>query len=407
MSAKNEADVLNTPQTDTSVTVSTFPSQSDNTSGSDSPKKITSKKTLIYDENGERAVSKTEVRSMTGIVNRQDAFSVDPRLIVVNEETNPRKDYGDDEEWQEHVDSIRAEGVREAIQVYVRDDKSGNRVFHLAQGFRRMRAVMQIIAENPEAIKMVPITITEGNRERTLLDHLTLNTGKKFTEYENSLVVKQLMAWGYDAKDIANMTKFSEIKVRRFVDLHNGASQMVINAIEGKQLSVTAGLELVKNTPDTVEQNKKLVKAKESAQSKVKTAPVAKTPKADSKLVSTSFDDVTTDFDDTDDEDYNPDKIKLTTQPTPVAVNLAKPAVAPSATPLKLTSKDFEDSAVSKKTNASLEFKVSSLMNLVDKESMQFPDDVDMGFVDRVRGMFKMLAKGSSNLEIMEAYFKA
>lgn len=400
MSNNTQTEAIYTAQSNAQVNISNFPDQSGN-DNAELDKKLVIKKGLVYDENGERTVSKTEVRAMTGIVSRQDAFSIDPRIIIVDEETNPRKDYGDDEEWQEHVDSIRSEGVREAVQVYARDDKSGIRTFYLAQGFRRMRAVMQIIAENPEAIKTVPVTITEGNRERTLLDHLTLNTGKKFTEYENSLVVKQLVAWGYDAKDIAGMTKFSEVKVRRFIDLHSGASQMVINAIENKQLSVTTGLELVKNTPDTVEQNKKLSKAKESAQSKVKPMPEPKAAKAN-KLVTLVLDEVDNNFDDTDDEDYNPNPIKSVVQPVPQPVNTRPSPVAP----VKISSKDFEDSAVSKKVTSSLDFRISSLMNIVDKESMQFPDDIDVAFVDRVREMFKMLAKGSSNHDIMQVCFK-
>jgi ParB/RepB/Spo0J family partition protein len=386
MSKKTESDVLEAPQSEAIVSVTPFPEQT--------AKKPATKKSLVYDESGQRTVSKSEVRSMTGIVNRQDAFTLDPRIIVVDEDTNPRKDYGSDEEWQEHVDSIRSMGVREAIQVYVREDKAGKRVFHLAQGFRRMRAAMQIIAENPDAIQTVPVTITDGNRERMLLDHLVLNGSKELSEIEKAGIIAQLSAWSYEVKDIAEMTKYTEAKVRRYIDLINGASKQVIKAIQNKTMSISTGIELVKSTPDTVEQNKKLSKAVEVAQAKVEAAAPKPTPKSAAAPIADLAHDA-----DEHDVDLEVTKLKVS---TPAATTPAAPAPLP---PLRVKAADFEDSAVAKKTTNSLEFKVSSLMNIVDKESMQFPDDIDMVFVDRVKELFKMLNKGASNHEIMVACF--
>lgn len=390
MNKKNESDVLEAPQNETTVSVTPFPDQLVEDKKAKSPKK-----TLVYDESGHRTVSKSEVRSMTGIINRQDAFTMDPRNIVVDEDTNPRKYYGNDEEWQEHVDSIRSMGVREAIQVYSREDKSGNRVFHLAQGFRRMRAVMQIIAENPDALKTVPVTITDGNRERMLLDHLVLNGSKELLEIEKAGIISQLSAWSYEVKDIAEMTKYTEVKVRRYIDLINGASKQVIKAIQNQTISISTGIELVKNTPDTIEQNKKLEKATKVAQAKVEATPSKAAPKSAVAVPALSSAKSTFESEgDVADEDDNDTAFVPVHMPTPLV-------------PLRVKATDFVDSAAAKKTTSTLEFKVSTLMNIVDKESMQFPDDIDMTFVDRVKEMFKMLNKGASNYEIMQACFRA
>ena len=395
MSKKNESDVLEAPQNEAIVSVTAFPDQA-----VADKKAKGGRKAPVYDESGQRTVSKSEVRSMTGIVNRQDAFTLDPRIIVVDEATNPRKDYGSEEEWQEHVDSIRSMGVREAVQVYVREDKTGKRVFHLAQGFRRMRAAMQIIAETPDAIQTVPVTITDGNRERMLLDHLVLNGSKELSEIEKAGIIAQLAAWSYEVKDIAEMTKYTEAKVRRYIDLINGASKQVMKAIENKTMSISTAIELVKSTPDTLEQNKKLEKATEVAQNKAKAAvpQSAAAPKSAAAPVAASpIPDLEGDV---ADEEVDAAKLKAPTAPAPA------PAPAPLA-PIRIKAADFEDSAAAKKTTSSLEFKVSSLMNIVDKESMQFPDDIDMVFVDRVKEMFKMLNKGASNHDIMQSCFRA
>lgn len=397
MNKNNESDVLTASQNEATVSIAPFPEQTVN-------KKSVVKKALVYNESGERTLSKSEVRTMTGIVNRQDAFTMDPRSIVVDESTNPRIDYGTDEVWQEHVDSIRSMGVREAVQVYAREDKAGNRVFHLAQGFRRMRAVIQIIAENPEAIKTVPVTIGDGNRERMLLDHLVLNGSKELSEIEKAGIIAQLANWSYEVKDIAQMTKYAESKVRRYIDLINGASKQIINAVQNKTLSISNAIDLVKATPDTLEQNKKLNKAKEVAQTKVAIA-AAKIEAAAPVAVKSapSFDD---DFE-SDAELDLPKLMKAPPSPTSSPISASDNKVVAPAAPLKLRASDFADSPSAKKSTNSLEFKVSSLMNIVDKESMQFPDDIDMVFVDRVKDMFKMLNKGSSNYEIMKACFQA
>src|SRR5690606_41041461 len=108
--------------------------------------------------------------NLRDIAKRTDLFNIDPRLIKVDWDSNPREDYGD-EDFEELKESIRSNGVEMPLLVFI--DKVSNEIA-LAHGFRRMKAISQLIEEGVE-ITSVPIKNIPNNLETILAYHLTLN----------------------------------------------------------------------------------------------------------------------------------------------------------------------------------------------------------------------------------------
>lgn len=203
-------------------------------------------------------VGKTEFRGLSIVAKNDQGYRMDPRNIIVDEKTNPRTDYGTDEEWAQHVGSIRKFGVRQAIQVYARKDKEGSIQVHLAQGFRRMRAVLQIIAESPNALQQVPVEWVDGNKEAMLIEHVTLNGGKPLRDIEMVDIIAKLKNWGYSPERIAEELSLKETKVAYLLNFGKAASEKLKNAVLLNKVGMTAAVQLVKRHKDTEVQNKKL-----------------------------------------------------------------------------------------------------------------------------------------------------
>lgn len=131
---------------------------------------------------------------------KTDMFKVDPRAIVMDKTKNPRNFYGTRDEWKSHKASIKANGVKDAVLV-----KRVKGELHLVHGYRRMLAVMELLAEGVDIplvkVEVAPRGYTE---QQELMDHIILNSGKPLTPMEEAVVFQRLKDSGMTQVEIAD-----------------------------------------------------------------------------------------------------------------------------------------------------------------------------------------------------------
>lgn len=210
-------------------------------------------------------------------VSRNDSYVVNPLVIKVDWDSNPRKDYGSDEEFNELCESIKSEGVKMPVTGYVSAD--GEVV--LTHGFRRMKAVLSLIEQGVE-ITGIPFRTGTANMENILLDHLVLNNGKPLTDIEIAETLSTLMnlMGREDYTTLAKKVGMPYQKVYRLVNFSKNASSQVKDAVLAGQMSITAAIELVNNSDSTIDQISTITElkdnAKASGKTKISTKNVAK-----------------------------------------------------------------------------------------------------------------------------------
>ncbi len=121
---------------------------------------------------------------------------IDPRELVINwsDKTlgaNPRKDYGSPAVWKAWQKNIAAEGIKDPIFIY----KEADGRYHLSHGFRRMKAMLEILAlNNPNFdYQLVPVVVTKKDEVAFLKNHFTLNTSLSMNEIEMAQGIRNYM----------------------------------------------------------------------------------------------------------------------------------------------------------------------------------------------------------------------
>jgi ParB-like chromosome segregation protein Spo0J len=202
------------------------------------------------------------------VATRNDAYSVAPLSINVDHSKNPRQDYGDQdgsEDFGELKESIKIHGLLQPVSIYI-DQTTG--LLHLAHGFRRMKAVLELVAEgvNIEKIKVFEVP---NNEETILLQHFVLNTGKPFKDLELADMLNQLTVMGEENKaEISRQTGIKYEKVVRLIDFARKSSTKIKKAVQAKELSLTTAISLVNALDSISDQNTALETAKEDATAK-------------------------------------------------------------------------------------------------------------------------------------------
>ena len=129
---------------------------------------------------------------------RSDLFKIDPRAIVVMDNFNSRRDFGDIAELSE---SIRQQGILNPLSVKPFTDTDGVERYKLVDGERRYRAVMRLIEQGVEIQRVPVLFVSKSTTEfEMVMQQLTRNEGKRFTEYENALAYKKML-------DLSQMTR--------------------------------------------------------------------------------------------------------------------------------------------------------------------------------------------------------
>jgi ParB-like chromosome segregation protein Spo0J len=168
---------------------------------------------------------------------RKDLYLVDPGLIQEDEGWNVRTETP---ELMEHIrglaDSIKINGVRQPLTVYMRGDTP-----ILTDGHCRLKAVAMAIAEGAE-IKTVPVRCEErtaNDADRTL-SLLIRNSGKPLTGLEQATVIKRLTVFGWSDKDIAARTGYSDRHIANLAILSGAPAKVQSMVAEGKVAATLA-----------------------------------------------------------------------------------------------------------------------------------------------------------------------
>jgi len=157
---------------------------------------------------GEINLKKTHLENQAIVPSKdEERVEVDPTTIVVDESKNFRIKYDDIEELSE---SIVASGLKNAVKCRMIDGK-----LHLAEGFRRMRAI-NLALKAGKNIAKIPVLIIkkQESEEERVLNFWLNNNGKPYTMIEQAGIVKSMLTHKWEVKDISKATG----KARGYVD---------------------------------------------------------------------------------------------------------------------------------------------------------------------------------------------
>jgi len=133
---------------------------------------------------------------------RQDLMKIDPKLIVISENFNPR-DYNLPEN-REHLDSlklsIKENGVLMPLSCWW-DNEHGVAV--LNDGECRLRACLELIEEGHPIVSVPVQQVDKGNDETRLILALQTNTGKPLSQWEVGAAYLKLVGYGWTKEQIA------------------------------------------------------------------------------------------------------------------------------------------------------------------------------------------------------------
>ena len=147
---------------------------------------------------------------------------------------------------RELKESIRENGVLEPLTVYQKDGK-----ICLSNGHRRLRQVRELIAEGVEIESVAVIVEGRGTDEADhILSQITRNSGRPLTPYEQGLVFKKLIGFGWDEAQIAKKTGFSRTHVTNMLNLHEAPVE-VQAMVKSGQVSASLASKVVRESPDT------------------------------------------------------------------------------------------------------------------------------------------------------------
>ena len=197
-------------------------------------------------------------RTIEGVSRGTDLFNIDPTVIDVDylAHLNPRADYGS-EDFQELKNSIRESGLKQLISV---TQVPGTDIIALAHGFRRFKAVMEIMQEDNIQMK-IPAIKVPFNEEEIALSHITQNAQKTLTQYELALgLYEYKKITGSNINEVAKKSGIAYSKAHTLINFMETASTQTKNAVKSGKLTMNVAVELVKQSKGTTDQNDKLEK---------------------------------------------------------------------------------------------------------------------------------------------------
>jgi len=187
-------------------------------------------------------------------VKRHDMYKIDPRVITVQENWNPRQ-YFDAEKLEELKNSIIENGVQVPVRVKLQGDK-----IILLDGERRLRATLMAIEEGND-IQTIPAISERKTMKPTdmLLLALTTNTGENLTVMEEARAILKLTNWGMNVLDIAKKLGKTPATIYGRIKLMD-ADEEVIDALDAGEITQTEAKKIVSTSDGTKEDQKKKMK---------------------------------------------------------------------------------------------------------------------------------------------------
>jgi ParB-like chromosome segregation protein Spo0J len=200
----------------------------------------------------------------SGIAKRHDIYKINPLDVVIDYPENLREEgnyFDNDTEWEEFKNSIAEKGVLQPIELYV-NQETGK--FHVAHGFRRMTAVVELINEGRK-IDFIPFNEVADNQEERLIRHYILNNGRNLTPYEMAVGFMKLKAMGYGMSEISKKTSIDYNRVNYLVNFMENASHKLKEAVKTGTISLHTARKIVEVSVNQQEQNENLEVAYENA----------------------------------------------------------------------------------------------------------------------------------------------
>lgn len=182
-------------------------------------------------------------------VGRKDLFLLKPEDIFVDRSWNERN--LERPNVKEHIAglalSISKIGVQQPLTVARRGDK-----VLLTDGYCRMAAVKIAIEKHGADIKGVPVRVEEkgSNDADHVLSMLTRNDGLALTFAEQTRIVKRLIAFGWDKKEIAEKTGRSLTHIDNCVMLLE-ADQKIMQHLDDGKVSARFTLDILRRYSGT------------------------------------------------------------------------------------------------------------------------------------------------------------
>ncbi|MFG1462080.1 hypothetical protein V5F77_04195 [Xanthobacter sp. DSM 24535] len=204
---------------------------------------------------------------------RQDIFRLAPSDIHIREGWNVREETP---ELAAHIDGIALSmskiGVKDPLRVWWEDGKAW-----VSDGHNRIRAVRRAMEVYGADIKSVPVLLedrysSEADRK---FSQKVLNGGLPISTYEEGKLYKQMRAYGWTEKDIADNAGISTTRVAQVLSLQAAPLEVQHMVVAGE---VSASLAI-----DTLRQAPEPQAAAETLQAAVATAKAAGKTKATAK----------------------------------------------------------------------------------------------------------------------------
>lgn len=174
-------------------------------------------------------------------VQKTTQFQLDPRIIEIEDGFNARP------LDPEHVASFKLAYKSGATlpALFVRVD--AGRVV-LVDGHHRLAAVMELIAEGVEVLRIDCMQFRGNDAERITL-MLTTAQGKHLTPLEQGIQYKKLTGYGWGVREISAKVGKSEQHVNGMIDLANANSD-VHGLVKGGKVAAHVALSVVKKHGD-------------------------------------------------------------------------------------------------------------------------------------------------------------
>jgi ParB/RepB/Spo0J family partition protein len=187
---------------------------------------------------------------------RRDIHDIDPRRLVDFAGLNERIDYGAD--FSELKEDIRLRGVTEPFKVKLDEGK-----VKVIKGYRRKRAVHELIAEKVWTHGTVPVVAEERGASMIdrLVDQITGNIAKPYTILEQGRIFERLQSEGLKMPEIAARTHKTRTHITNALALAS-APPAVIAYVEQNKISDSLVIDLIR---EAAGDNEKLVAAVKAA----------------------------------------------------------------------------------------------------------------------------------------------
>jgi len=207
-------------------------------------------------------------KNMLEGVKKGNSYSINPSDIVVDAEMNPRQEYGNGDDWDSFKKSIMDLGIQQNLKVYF--DETNNK-YHLAHGFRRMKAVQEL-AQEGHVIELIPVDIVENDKEAAIIGHFVLNSGKALTDPEMAEGLRRLKMYSgvENVSELARKAGISTQKGYTLLNFAENAGSQVKKALANGEIAFSVANSIIHNSGSISEQNKLLKEGKEKAKTEGK-----------------------------------------------------------------------------------------------------------------------------------------